>query len=58
MFEKNKNIYGMVQYFVSRGRIFLTLERYEDSYLSFAKALSMPIMQHDENPRSALVEAF
>ena len=41
-FQKSKTVNEIIQYNQFRGLIYLALERHEDAYLSFAKALSLP----------------
>ena len=41
-FAKSKTVIDIIQYNQLRGQIYLALDRHEDAYLSFAKALSLP----------------
>lgn len=41
-----------------RGLVYFNLERYEEAYLSFAKALSMPYYSQDSDPLFALTDSY
>jgi hypothetical protein len=47
--DKTSKLNRAIEYFLIRGQIFLSLEKYEQAYLSFAKCLSIPNLSQEQD---------